>query len=56
MRDVYTNSEENQTNMLLNIDKDSLKNLTIIPVHNSKKNHLFMFDKQSQSLNVYNIE
>jgi hypothetical protein len=56
IRDVYTNNEENQITMLMSIDKDSFKNATIIPVFNAKSNHLFMFDHQNKSLNVYNIE
>ena len=55
-RDVYSNNEENQITMLMSIDKESHKNFTLIPVQNSKSNHLFMFDNLNKSLNVYNIE
>lgn len=55
-RDIYSNNDENQITKLMSLCKESSKNYCLIPVQNSKSNHLFMFDKEFQSLNIYNIE
>ena len=54
--DIFTNDEDNQIHHLINIEEGIAHNYTLVPVQNAKKNHVFMFNKETKTLNIYSIE
>ena len=40
----------------MSLNNHDAKHLCIVPVQNSRRSHLFMFDKKAKQLLVFNIE
>jgi hypothetical protein len=54
--DIYSSNEDNQMLHLVTMDSEHAKDMVLVPVQNTRRNHMFMFSKRTKSLHIYNIE
>jgi hypothetical protein len=54
--DIYCSNDDNQLFQFLTMDTQSAKFMVLLTIENARNNHMFMFNKKTKSLHIYNVD